>query len=240
MAGLDDLIAQIPIQDIASKLGVDSKRSEQRGSAVGAGPGRWSAGERPGSRRRRQDRGAADKHAASGLIDGGVTIDQVDAADGDKIVAKIFGGNNSGRWRRRWPAAARAAAGWCRSCCRSWPRSCSPTSASSSPPERRRRRGGSRRRRPPVVAALGDVLGGILRRAGGGGGSNPLGSILGSVLGGGRVAADRRNPRRPARRQEVAQRLLEAAGVGAFASCDVLPRMTGDCQRPDHAGWPAE
>ena len=44
---------------------------------------------------RARSAGAAEQQAASGLLDGGVTIDEVDADEGDKIVAKIFGGNNS-------------------------------------------------------------------------------------------------------------------------------------------------
>ena len=40
---------------------------------------------------------AANNHAASGLLDGGVSVDQVDEADGSKAIAKIFGGNDTGQ-----------------------------------------------------------------------------------------------------------------------------------------------
>jgi hypothetical protein len=35
------------------------------------------------------------KQGASGLLDGGVSVDQVDANQGDQFVARIFGGNDS-------------------------------------------------------------------------------------------------------------------------------------------------
>jgi hypothetical protein len=38
---------------------------------------------------------AANNHAASGLLDGGVSVDQVDEADGSQAVARIFGGNDT-------------------------------------------------------------------------------------------------------------------------------------------------
>ena len=38
---------------------------------------------------------AGAQQGASGLIDGGVSIDEVDPDDGDKFVSKIFGGNDS-------------------------------------------------------------------------------------------------------------------------------------------------
>ena len=54
---------------------------------------------------------AVATQAASGLLDGGVSVDQVDENDGDKIVAKIFGGNDSNAGRlgaRRAPVRAAA------------------------------------------------------------------------------------------------------------------------------------
>ena len=38
---------------------------------------------------------AVAQQGASGLLDGGVSVDQVDENEGDRIVANIFGGNNS-------------------------------------------------------------------------------------------------------------------------------------------------
>ena len=64
-----------------------------------------------------------------------------------------------------------------------------------------------RRSRPAAAGSVtSSAASWAARGGGGGGGNNPLGSILGSVLGGGRrpEQSDRRDPRRPARRQEVA------------------------------------
>ena len=96
MAGLDDLIAQIPIQDIASKLGVEPEEvSSAVQQLVPALVGGLQVNAEQDPDAADKIAGAAEKHAASGLIDGGVTIDDVDPDDGDKIVSKIFGGNNS-------------------------------------------------------------------------------------------------------------------------------------------------
>ena len=89
MAGLDDLISQIPIQDIASKLGVDSGEvSSAVQQLVPALVGGLQVNAEQDPEAAEKIAGAAEKHAASGLIDGGVTIDDVDADDGDKIVCK--------------------------------------------------------------------------------------------------------------------------------------------------------
>uniref|UniRef100_UPI000BFEB2C1 DUF937 domain-containing protein n=1 Tax=Mycolicibacterium palauense TaxID=2034511 RepID=UPI000BFEB2C1 len=96
MAGLDDLLAQIPVADIARRLGADEGevncavehlvpsllaglQNNARGDAAEAG----------------RIETAACRHAASGLLDGGVAVDDVDESDGDRIVANIFGGNTS-------------------------------------------------------------------------------------------------------------------------------------------------
>ena len=39
------------------------------------------------------------QQGASGLLDGGVSVDQVDGRQGDQLVTKIFGGNDSGSGR---------------------------------------------------------------------------------------------------------------------------------------------
>jgi hypothetical protein len=40
---------------------------------------------------------AVTQQGASGLLDGGVSVDQVDAKQGEQFVSKIFGGNDSGQ-----------------------------------------------------------------------------------------------------------------------------------------------
>ncbi|OBK39572.1 hypothetical protein A5658_24005 [Mycobacterium sp. 1245111.1] len=97
MSGLEDLLSQIPTSDIASKIGVDEgevNKAVQLLVPVLVG----------GLQENAQDpehassiESAADNHAASGLLDGGVSLDQVNEADGMQAIAKIFGGNDAGQ-----------------------------------------------------------------------------------------------------------------------------------------------
>jgi hypothetical protein len=91
MAGLDDILKMLPIDDIASKLGVDPQVAAQ---AVQQGGGAILSGlqknaETPqGSAAIEQ---ALGKHSdtASG---GQVNLDSIDTADGEKILGHVFGG----------------------------------------------------------------------------------------------------------------------------------------------------
>lgn len=92
MAGIDDLFAQIPTSDIAGKLGVDE--SEVNNAVQLLVPVLVG-----GLHQNAQDpdhasaiESAASNHAAQGLLDTGV--DKVDEADGQKAIAKIFGGSD--------------------------------------------------------------------------------------------------------------------------------------------------
>jgi hypothetical protein len=97
MSGLEDLLSQIPTSDIASKIGVDESevnKAVQLLVPVLVG----------GLQENAQDpdhassiESAADSHAASGLLDGGVSLDHVNEADGLQAIAKIFGGNDAGQ-----------------------------------------------------------------------------------------------------------------------------------------------
>ena len=97
MSGLEDLLSQIPTSDIASKIGVDEdevNKAVQLLVPVLVG----------GLQENAQDpehassiESAADNHAASGLLDGGVSLDHVNEADGMQAIAKIFGGNDAGQ-----------------------------------------------------------------------------------------------------------------------------------------------
>lgn len=187
MADLDDLFAQIPVADIANKLGADEGEVNNTIRAlVPAMVGGLQVNAAEGDADRIVS--AAEQHAASGLLDNGVTVDDVDPADGDKIVAKIFGGNdstavasalssqggtNSGLIQQLLPLLAPIVLAYIG--------------------KQFANRGGQDSGQQSSQAQgsgniLGDLLGGILGGAGAGGGggsNNPLGSILGSVLGGG-------------------------------------------------------
>lgn len=94
MSGLDDLFAQIPTSDIASKIGVDEaevNKAVQLLVPVLVG-GLHENAQDPDHASKIES--AADSHAASGLLDGGVSVDQVDEKDGQQAIAKIFGGSD--------------------------------------------------------------------------------------------------------------------------------------------------
>ncbi|TRW88417.1 DUF937 domain-containing protein [Mycolicibacterium sp. 018/SC-01/001] len=179
MSGLDDLYSQIPVQQIAGRLGVDPSEVDSAVKTlvpvlVG------------GLQHNAQDpdtadgiASAADSHARSGLLDGEVRVDQVDEADGSRAVAKIFGGNDTGQ-----VASALSGGG----------------AGSSDLIQKllpiltpivlayigKRLSGGGAAQVPGQSGGggIGDILGSILGGGAKPGGDNPLGSILGSVLGG--------------------------------------------------------
>ena len=186
MAGLDDLIAQIPIQDIASKLGVDSSEvSTAVQQLVPALVGGLQVNVQDGDTDSSKLEEAVNNHAASGLLDGGVNVNDVDANEGDKIVANIFGGNDSSAVASALAGQGAGGSGLIQKLLpilapivlayigKQFANNNAPAAGAG-----QQQAGGG---------GLGDILGSILGGAtgGGGGGNNPLGSILGSVLGGG-------------------------------------------------------
>jgi hypothetical protein len=188
MAGLDELINQIPVQDIASKIGADEGEVNSAiRTLVPALVGGVAENVQADSIDSSELESAVAQQGASGLLDGGVSVDQVDENQGDQYVARIFGGNDSNAVAS---ALAGTGAGGGDLIKRLLPilapivlayigkqfaqRSAAPAG------------GGTQAQAAPAGGGgLGDVLGSILGGAGGGGGNNPLGSILGSVLGGG-------------------------------------------------------
>src|SRR5262245_56743753 len=186
MSGLDDLFAQIPVADIASKLGADEGEvSNAIKTLVPALVGGVAENVKTDNIDSSDLESAVSAQGASGLLDGGVSVDQVDANEGDQIVSKSFGGNDSNQVAS---ALAGTGAGGGDLIKRLLPilapivlayigkqfaqKGAAPAG------------GGSTQAQAAPSGGLGDVLGGILGGAGGGGGNNPLGSILGSVLGG--------------------------------------------------------
>ena len=174
MSGLEDLFAQIPTSDIASKIGVDEAEVNKAVHLlvpvlVG---GLHENAQDPDHASKIES--AADSHAASGLLDGGVSVDQVDEQDGQQAVAKIFGGNdvtqvanalaggggNSALLKQLLPILAPIVLAYIGK----------QLTGKSGAPATEAASGG----------ALNDVLGSIL---GGMGGNKSLGSVLGNVLG---------------------------------------------------------
>jgi hypothetical protein len=187
MAGLDELLNEIPTQQIASKLGADE--GEVNSAIQTLVPllvgGLQQNAQDPNHASNIES--AASTHAASGLLDGGVSVDQVDEADGSKAVSKIFGGNDTGQ-----VAAALSGGGAGNSALikQLLPilapivlayigKQLTKGSAPAAPAPQAQPQAAS-------GGGIGDILGNILGGAGGGAGNNnPLGSILGSVLGSG-------------------------------------------------------
>lgn len=90
MAGLEDLISQIPIGDLAKKLGVDESTAKDAVSkALPALVGGMQANAKAGGGASLAK--AVDKHSPK-LVEGGVNLDDVDEEDGKKIVGNVFGG----------------------------------------------------------------------------------------------------------------------------------------------------
>jgi hypothetical protein len=188
MAGLDDLFAQIPVQDIANKIGADEGEVNNAirtlvPALVGGVAENVQANQIDSS----DLESAVATQGASGLLDGGVSVDQVDAKEGDQYVAKIFGGNDSNAVAS---ALSGTGAGGGDLIKKLLPILTPIVLAyigkqltkGSAPVETQAQQA------PAGGGGLSDVLGSILGGAGGaggGGGNNPLGSILGSVLGGG-------------------------------------------------------
>jgi hypothetical protein len=181
MAGLDELFAQIPVQDIARQLGADQGEVDNAiRTLVPALVGGVQENVQADSIDSSELESAVHQQAASGLLDGGVSVDQVDKKDGDKIVANIFGGNDSGAVAS---ALAGKGAGGSDLIKQLLPILAPIVLAYIGKQLSQKQSAPSEAPQQSSGGGLGDVLGSILGGSGGGG-DNPLGSILGSVLGG--------------------------------------------------------
>jgi hypothetical protein len=183
MAGLDDLFAQIPVTDIANRLGADEGEVNNAiRTLVPALVGGLAENVQANQIDSSDLESAVAQQGASGLLDGGVSVDQVDAKQGDQYVAKIFGGNDSG-------AVASALAGQGAGggdLIKQLLPILAPIVLAYIGKQLTKGSAGAEAQTSAGGGGLGDILGSILGGAGGGGGgNNPLGSILGSVLGGG-------------------------------------------------------
>lgn len=93
MSSIDDILANIPMNSLADQLGVDPATAE---SAVRealpalVGGMQANAADPQGAA---SLAGALDSHSPK-LVDGGVNLDEVDTADGEKIVSHVFGENS--------------------------------------------------------------------------------------------------------------------------------------------------
>ena len=189
MSELDDLLSQIPMDQLAQQLGVDEQTAER--ATRQALPALLA-----GMNANAQDpAGAASLANALGqhddaLLDGGVSLDQVDTNDGDKIVGNVFGdrrdqvvnrlggggalggssgtagGDLSGLVAKLLPILAPIVMSFLAKQFLKGGRAGAPGSGSG--------------------GGLGDLLGGLLGGGGEGGQGGGLGDLLGGLLGGGR------------------------------------------------------
>src|ERR1700754_2646033 len=96
MAGLDELYAQSPVADIASKIGADQGEVDNAiKTLVPALVGGLAENVQSNEIDSSKIESATAKLGSSDLLDGGVNVDQVDEKQGDNLVASLFGGNDS-------------------------------------------------------------------------------------------------------------------------------------------------
>jgi hypothetical protein len=96
MAGLDDLFNQIPVADIASKLGADQGEVNQAiqtlvPTLLGTLHENVAAEDIDSS----QLESTVVAEGQTDLLDGGVVVDQIDESQGNQMVASLFGGNDT-------------------------------------------------------------------------------------------------------------------------------------------------
>lgn len=197
MSPVDEILAQIPMSQLAGRLGVDVATAEQAArQAVPALLG--------GIQANTADPGGASSFAQAvqqhdgGLVAGGVDLAQVDAADGDQIVGHVFGANRGQVTQQLGGLPGLGGGGTAGKdlmaallpilapIVMSWLASQLTGGAAAPAPQASQGGGG-----------IGDVLGGILGGVLGGGalgggaaaqqqGGPNLGDLLGGLLGGGR------------------------------------------------------
>ncbi len=92
MAGIEGLMKELPIGDIAQRLGVDEATAKQ---AIDQALPTLFGGLQANAQDPAGERSIAEavsQHPPS-LVEGGVNLSDVDESDGEKIVSHVFGGN---------------------------------------------------------------------------------------------------------------------------------------------------
>ena len=194
MAGdMNELLAQIPLDQVAGRLGVDSGTAGQLVQrALPALLGGMDANARSGGAGSLGTAlGGHDGNLIGGLLDGG--LDQVDTDDGDKIVDHVFGSNRNavvdalggagggdegGLMARLLPMLAPIVMSWLAKEMGSAPST--PGSGSQPVLPGAPASGGDE-----LESMLGSLLGGALGGGSGDGDMGGLGSLLGGLIGDG-------------------------------------------------------
>ena len=169
---IDDLMTQIPIDQLATKLGLSEDETKAAvHQALPALVGGMAANAQDPAGLSSLSK-ALGKHD-NDLLDGGVDFDQVDTADGQKIVKNVFGDNEDAVTQQL--AGAQSLSGG--SVAQLLPLLAPLVMTFLAKSAKGSGGGGG--------GGLGDILGGLLGGASGGGGGG-LGDILGGLLGGGK------------------------------------------------------
>src|SRR5580693_9223614 len=171
MSGLDDLLAQIPTSEIASKIGVDEGEVNKAVQLLVLVGGLHENAQDPDHASKIES--AADSHAS--LLDGGVNVDQVDQQEGQQAIARIFGGNDAAQ-----VASALAGGGGGNSDLLKQLLPILAPIVLAYVGKQLTGKSGAPATEAAGGGALNDVLGSIL---GGMGGNKSLGTVLGNVLG---------------------------------------------------------
>jgi hypothetical protein len=184
MAGIDEVLAQLPMDDLAARVGVDrATATEMTRTAIPALLAGMDANAR-------DPQGAASLREALGQhdpsqIEGGVDLDAVDEQDGDRIVHHVFGDNTDAVVSRLGAASSGDGGAMGRLL-----PMLAPIVMAYLAKQAMQGRGSAASSSSGGGGGLGDVLGGMLGggagttgRTGGSGGG--LGDVLGGMLGGG-------------------------------------------------------
>ncbi|VXB81114.1 conserved hypothetical protein [Pseudoclavibacter sp. 8L] len=210
MTDITELLALIPVDDIAGKLGVD-KQTAQQGiqAALPTLIGGLQANAADPAGAASLEHALAKKDTT--LVDGRVSLADIDTNDGQKIVDNVFGSNTdqvaaalgsapggqtSGLVQKLLPILAPIVLAWLAKKFLGGQQGASTTASASSGGGLEDLLGGilgggSASGSKAGGGGLGDILGGILGGAGGASGSGSaagggLGDILGGLLGGGK------------------------------------------------------
>ncbi|MCA1670761.1 MAG: DUF937 domain-containing protein [Actinobacteria bacterium] len=171
MATIDDLLAQIPMDQLARQLGVPPDEAEEltRQALPALLGGMEANAQEPGGETSLAE--AIGQHDDD-LLDGGVDLDRVDTDDGQKIVRHVFGENRN-------EVISRLGGGGKESMMSSLLPLLAPLVMSFLA----KKAGGGSGAGSTGGGGIGDLLGGLL---GGGSGGGGIEDLLGGLLGGGR------------------------------------------------------
>jgi hypothetical protein len=188
MTELNDILGQIPVDQIAGMLGTDRQTAQ---AAVEAAVPTLLAGMHNNAQ---APDGAASLESAlsqhqDGLIDGGVDVAQVDTADGEKIVSHVFGGQQDQVASQLAGTAQLGGVGG--DLVKKLLPILAPIVMSYLAKKvlggRGQSSGGADGSGQAGGIDLGGILGGMLGGAAAGGGQGGLGDLLGGLLGGGQT-----------------------------------------------------